>query len=435
LNNDTDKRQYWFYLDNYVYVEIIGDRVLLYNSLTGEIREYANNPAVLGLVEKMQSPENLMVVRLGEKELEDPEISAFVQEMRNLFMGDLIETSRSTGKPVQLIPMIKLHRDADKMKTESFRSVGVDVMKYLDNMALYINGNCTLDCSICSSAYKQFLWCNRQNGGGELPIDRLRQLFEQLVGSDLCHVHILGGNILAYPGLQELVAILAEYKFKRTFYIHYLNLVAGRESLQNLELIPSSNSQIKVLVTLPVDEAKLKTAGHILEDFSIPGTFAFALQSEAEFTEAERLISTISIDSVSFHPFFNRQNLVFFEQGVFVDRQSLSNAKPSMKDIHSRLVMNPFLFGNLTVLNNGNIHASVNDPSLGNLSKDSIYDIVYQEVFQGRTWRCTRKKVIPCRDCVFAALCPPLSHYENTLGKNNLCHIWPLNQECKRCRV
>jgi pseudo-rSAM protein len=270
LNNDTIKLQYWFYLDNYVHVERLGDRALLYNSLTGEIREYADNPAVLGLIEKMQSPENLLVVRLGEKELQDPKISAFVQEMRNLFMGDLIETSRSTGKPVQLMPMIKLHRDADKMKTESFRSVGVDVMKYLDNMALYVNGSCTLDCGICSSAYKQFLWCNRQNGGVELPIGQIRQLFEQLVGSDLCHVHILGGNILTYPGLQELVSILAEYRLKRTFYIHYLNLVAGRESLQNLGLISGNNSQIKVLVTFPVDEAKLKIAGQILENLSIP---------------------------------------------------------------------------------------------------------------------------------------------------------------------
>ncbi|MCX6581146.1 MAG: TIGR04150 pseudo-rSAM protein [Candidatus Aminicenantes bacterium] len=423
MNNDTPKPLYWFYLDNYVHLERLEDRVLLYNSLTGEIREYADNPAVLQLVEKLQAPENLLVVPLGEKELEDPQISAFVREMRSLFMGDLIETSRSSGKPVQMMPMLKLHRDIDKMKTESFRSVGVDVMKYLDNMALYVNGNCTLDCNICASAHKQFLWCNREKSGTQLPIDQIRQLFEQLVGSDLCHVHILGGNILTYPGLRELISILAEHRLKRTLYIHYSNLADGRDSLQDLGLIPDSNCQIKIPVTFPVDETKLEKASHILEDCSMPGTFAFALQSEAEFAEAECLISAFSIDPVSFHPFFNGQNLEFFEQAVFVDRQNLSNARPSMKDIHSRQVMNPFLFGNLTVLSNGDIHAGVNDPSLGNLSKDSIYDIVYREVFEGKTWRRTRKEVVPCRDCVFAALCPPLSHYEYALGKNNLCRI------------
>ncbi len=428
MNNNADKQQYWFYLDNYVYVKKLGERVLLYNSLTGDIREYSNNPAVLGLIEKMQSPENLLVVPLGEKELNAPEISAFVQEMRNLFMGDLIETFRSKGKPVQLKPMVKLHRDADKMKTESSRSVGMNVMKYLDNIALYVNGSCSLDCGICSSAYKQFLWCNRQDGGAELPIDQIGKLFEQLIGSDLCHVHILGGNILTYPDLQELISIPVKYKLKSTYYIHYLNLEAGRENLHNLEFIPGGNSQINLLVNFPVDEAKLRIAVHLLENFSIPWTLVFALQSETEFIEAERLISAISIDSVSFHPFFNRQNLDFFEQAVFVDRQSLSGARPGLKEIHSREVMNPFLFGNLTVLNNGNIYACVNDPCLGNLSKDSIYDIVYQEVFHGRSWRSTRQKVIPCRDCIFSALCPPLSHYENALGKNNLCHIWPLHQ-------
>jgi pseudo-rSAM protein len=428
LNNSAEKQQYWFYLDNYVYVKRLGEQVLLYNSLTGDIREYSNNPAVIGLIDKMQSPENLLVVGLGEKELNDPEIYAFVKEMRKLFMGDLIETSRSTGKPVQMMPVIKLHRDADKMKTESFRSVGMDVMKYLDNMAFYVNGSCSLDCGICSSAYKQFLWCNRQDGGADLPIEQIGKQLEQLIGSDLCHVHILGGNILTYPDLQELISIPVKYKLKSTFYIHYLNLEAGRDNLHNLGFCPGSNSQLNVLVTFPVDETKLRAAAHILKKFPIPGTFAFAVQSEMEFTEAERLLSSISIDSASFHPFYNRRNLAFFEQGVFIDRQSLSAARPDLKEVHSREVMNPFLFGNLTVLNNGDIYAGVNDPCLGNLSKDSIYDIVYQEVFQGRSWRSTRPKVIPCRDCVFAALCPPLSHYENALGKNNLCHIRPDNQ-------
>ncbi|MDQ1352689.1 MAG: hypothetical protein QG657_2995 [Acidobacteriota bacterium] len=431
MNNDNSNPQYWFYLDNYVHLERLGNRVLLYNSLTGEIREYMDNQEVLHLIEKLQSPENLLVVQLGEKELKDPEISAFVHDMRNLFMGDLIEASRSTGKPIQLAPVLKLHRDADKMKTESFRSVGVNVMKYLDRLALYVNDSCTLDCGICSSARKQFLWCNRGNTGAELHIDKLRQLFDQLVGSDLRYVHILGGNILAYPGLHELISILVEHQLKRTFYIHYLNLAPGRESLQNLGLTLDNYSQMNVLVNFPVDEGKLKITCQILENFSIPVTFAFALQSEAEFTEAERLISALSIDSVSFHPFFNGQNLEFFEQGVFVDRQSLSAARPSLKEIHSRQVMNPFLFGNLTVLTNGDIHAGINDLPLGNLSKDSIYDIVYREVFQGQTWRRSRKQVIPCRDCVFSALCPPLSHYEYALGKNNLCRIWPLNIDGK----
>lgn len=425
MNNDSLEQQYWFYLDNYVHVERLGERLLLYNSLTGEIREYADNPAVLGLIEKIQSPQNLLVVELGEKEFQDPEISAFVREVRNLFMGDLIEISRSTGKPVQLMPMIKLHRDADKMKTESFRSVGVDVMKYLDQMALYVNSGCTLGCGLCPAAYKQFLWCSRENGEDELHIDKLRQMFDQLVGSDLCHVHILGGNILAYTGLPELVSMLVGHDLKSTLYIHYLNLAAGHESLENLGLTPDQKAQLKVLVTFPIDEARLKSAGQILENLSLPGTFAFALQSETEFSQAERLISALSFDTVSFHPFFNGQNLAFFEQAVFVDQQSLSAARPSLKEIHSRQVMNPFHFGNLTVMSNGDIHAGVNDPPLGKLSKDSIYDLVLQEVCHGRTWRRTRRQVSPCRECIYAGLCPPLSYYESALGRNNLCHIWP----------
>jgi pseudo-rSAM protein len=128
---------------------------------------------------------------------------------------------------------------------------------------------------------------------------------------------------------------------------------------------------------------------------------------------------------VAFHPFYNGQNLAFFEQAVFVDRQSLSAARPSLQEIHSRQVMNPFHFGNLTLLSNGDIHAGINDPPLGQISQDSIYDLVFQEVSRGRTWRRTRKQVMPCGECIYAGLCPPLSNYEPALGRNNLCHIRP----------
>jgi pseudo-rSAM protein len=85
--------------------------------------------------------------------------------------------------------------------------------------------------------------------------------------------------------------------------------------------------------------------------------------------------------------------------------------------------VNPFHFGTLTVLSNGSIYANVNTQRLGSLNGGSLHDVVYKEMYRGKSWRRIRKKVEPCKFCTFDALCPPLSNYEYALGRNNLCHI------------
>jgi pseudo-rSAM protein len=153
--------------------------------------------------------------------------------------------------------------------------------------------------------------------------------------------------------------------------------------------------------------------------------FAFIIGSETEFEEAEKLAASFEPGRYSYHPFFNGQNLDFFREGIFVTKENLLEAKPALKELHARQVMNPLHFGSLTVLNDRWIYANVNASRLGMLGRDSIYDVVYREMYHGKSWRRTRNKVEPCKRCVFNALCPPLSNYEYAVGKNNLCHLQP----------
>jgi pseudo-rSAM protein len=108
---------------------------------------------------------------------------------------------------------------------------------------------------------------------------------------------------------------------------------------------------------------------------------------------------------------------------VFVDKEDLQEAKPTCREIYARQLVNPLHFGTLTVLSNGHIHANINVSRLGILNHDSIYEVVYKEMYRGNSWRRIRKRVEPCKRCTFEALCPPLSNYEYAFGRNNLCHI------------
>ncbi|MCP5108340.1 MAG: hypothetical protein GY950_33445, partial [bacterium] len=220
-----------------------------------------------------------------------------------------------------------------------------------------------------------------------------------------------------------LSALLKEQpsSFKKIVYTHYLNLPCQEEKHV---LFPSSSS-FRVLVTLPVNEPRLQQALETLRRYAGHGMnaeFLFVISGEKEFTEAEELIDTYGLENHDFRPFYNGCRS-FFEENVFIDKDDILEARPTLKEIAARGKVNPLHFGTLTVLSNGAIHANVNERRLGTLERDGISDAVYKEMYRGKSWRRIRKKVEPCRHCVFEALCPPLSNYEYVLSQNAPCWV------------
>jgi pseudo-rSAM protein len=415
-------KKYWFILDNYVHVSMNGNAVMFYNPLTGKILEYIGSESVLKLVKRLHSPKNLLVIPLTEKELLNPGISQFVNKMRGYFMGDLIDASLAKIKPLQMMPYPKIHQDAELMKKTSSHSVGEHMMRYLVEVSLYINGSCALDCDICGSAYQQFLCCTRtKHGTGELNIQSLKDLFQQLQGAPLVRVNILGGDIFKFSKLEELSVILKAFSFKKVLYTHYLNLIHQEDKFG---LFPANFSSFSIVVNFPVEENRLKVSAELLERHDIKADFLFIVGSETDVTRAEELISSFCLENYSFHPFFNGNNLDFFQRNIFVDREDLQEAKPTDKEIQARELVNPFHFGRVTILSNAHIHTNVNTSRQGTLEKNSMHEAVYKEMSRGKSWRRIRKRVEPCKRCTFSALCPPLSNYEYVIGRNNLCHIW-----------
>lgn len=424
MNKKQKQKKFWFILDNYVHVSLKGNSVMFYNPLNGKILEYTGSESIIKLVKRLQSPKNLLVIRLTETELLNPGISQFVRDLRGYLMGDLVDTSIAKGKPIQMMPMVKVHKDAEIIKTSPSGSVGEHMMLYLAEVSIYINNTCSLDCEICGAAYKQFLCCTRAAGTGKEEADMLtiKHLFRQLKASPLSRVNILGGDICQFSKLDELAAVLngQSQSFKKVFYIHYLNLLHQEEKFV---LFRGDSFSLKILVTFPVEKNQWKRVLESLQANDIDPQFLFIICSEREITEAEELVSLFHLDNYSFHPFYNGRNLPFFRQNIFLDREDLQEAKPTSGEILARQLVNPLHFGTLTVLSNGDVHANVNESRLGTLKRDSIYDLVYKEMVRGKSWRRIRKRIEPCKHCTFEALCPPLSNYEYALGRNNLCHI------------
>lgn len=414
------KLRYWFYIESYVHISIKREHLLFYNPYTGKIIEYTAKPEILKLAKRLQSPVNLQVIPLKEMELNRPEIREFVNTMRKYFLGDIIDTAHSEGRPVQMPPIVKIQKDVKYLKEDKLRSIGEDIMDYLSDIWIYINDRCSQDCAICTQGYRQFPCCtSTKRGNHELDIERLRDFFEEVKNCSL-NINILGGNIFAYSQLDHLLRLLISHQHRKVFYLHYLNVVVNSSQLKRLV---GCRGLVKIPVTFPVNEEKLKMALEMSAEVGLKTALHFVIRDEGEFEKADALASVLPIENPEFNVFYDGTNLDFFRENIFIDREEIENVKPSLKDIYARRAINPLNFGHLSILPTSRVYANVNHPSLDILGRHSIGDIVFKEMNEGKSWRSIRKNVLPCKQCIFNALCPPISNYNIVIGKNNLCHI------------
>lgn len=416
------KQQYWFYVDPYVHIAVKRGTALFYNSYNGKILEYIDNPDILRLARRLQSAGNLRIIFMAESDLNQPVIQEFVAQIRGFFMGDLIDAGYSDGKPIQMPPVVKNQKDVTYLKADGDRSVGEDIMTYLSEVSLYINDECPQNCHLCPQAYRQFLCCtSRKNRGSELDTRLIKSLFREIEESGLVNVNILGGDICRYSKFKDLLTLIESIPTGNKFYLHYLNAARHKDELKDLGC---GNLCFNIAIDFPINEEKLELVLNAFIYFSPPPNFMFILQRETDFKESEDLVTRFDIQNSFFIPLFNGQNMTLFEENVFINRKDIEEERPSARDIHVRGTVNPLHFGRLIVLPDCRVYANVNHSPLGILGKHSLKEILFREMKEGKSWRQIRKHVMPCKQCTFESLCPPISNYSTAIGKYNLCRIW-----------
>lgn len=423
--NDIHCRKYWFFIEPYVYISLKKDAVLFYDSLSGQALEYRRetegNHSLLNLVKKLQSPKHLRVIQLSGKDLADPVVSQWVKEIRQYFMGDLIEISCSEGKPVLMASQAIVGKDIKKLKKDAQRSIGEELIGHMAEIFLYLNNACEQNCSACGTGYKQFPCCTAaKHRKEELDLSEIQDFLNELKGSSLVNINILGGNIFKYSQFIDLSWALNHFPAKKIYYCHYLNLTTGEDKFK---LLNPCKSALKILVTFPLELEKLKLTLDFLKKMYLAYELIFIIQDAKEFGQGEAAISSLGISVYRYQPWYNGENLDFFIENVFMTCEEIIKSKPLLKDIYTNSLVNKLDFGRITVLPNGHIYANANTRGLGILGKDSLYDVLYKELNNGKSWFRIRKHVEPCRQCTLEALCPPLNNYTYAIGRNNLCRV------------
>lgn len=414
-------KQFWFYMEPYAQLSCKSNDCLLYNTLTGKALIYWNEPDIAGLVRRLSSARNSRVIRLDASDLGKKRISTFVEGVREHFMGDVLDTAYSSAKPVQMVHRPKIQKDAETLKREKGRSVGEGELEYLSDASFYINTECRENCPGCRGYLRQFLCCTRSiHKKQEMTPSTLSHLLSQIEGSPVSRINILGGDIFLHSRLQSLVEILKAKAREVVFYLHYSHLAGPNARMETLDF---DAARYQVIVTPPYSRDMFRAAWDKIVGHESRTTFIFVVRSDEDMRQAKAMVESCSMASYMLKPYYTGENGDFFQQSVFMDLEDILNARPTHKEIYANQVLNRLNFGRLTVMSNGKVYANLNNPSLGTWKKDSIRQILYKEMYHGKSWRRTRLKVKPCRHCILAALCPPLGNYEFALKRNDLCHV------------
>jgi pseudo-rSAM protein len=419
------RNNYWLYIEPYVHIAMKRESdVLFYNTLNGKILEFRDEPEISELVKKLKSVQHLYVVKIKESDLKRPAIDSFLKAVKRNFMGDLLDASWSKTKPFQMMPMLNLQKDVEALKQNEMSIIKDDIMVNMHELVIYLNNQCHFGCCLCSEAYRQFTFCNKGSlGQKEFKFEWIKSIFPESTGSCLSGCTISGGNVFLYSQFERLIEYIGQLNIEKRCYIHYLNLAEGCQPSRLIQL-RNRGIMLVVLLHFPVAENALASALEVLIKGGLNFYFEIMIQTEMDLDSVGHLVSKYGICDYSLHPYYNGKNLDFFRKAVFVRKNDIVESRPTHDQIFTRMRINPNYFGKLILRCNGDIYANINHGKLGNLNKDKLPDIIYQEIAKGKSWRAVRGNVEPCKRCNYELLCPSISNYESVIRKNNLCHIY-----------
>jgi pseudo-rSAM protein len=406
-------KNYWFFLEPYVYCRVENDTVLLFNTLDSSFAE-ENNPDIIMLINNLLLKENNGVILLDKNQFSKPIVFKFINSIREKFFGDIIDTSLSKLKPIQLTPYLNLQRDVFRDYNETEFPINKIDLAYLHEISILVSG--VSDQSVSQIGGMTFLPGNTSDYN-ILSIQDLIAFLEPLSKIGINSLQIQGNNLFEYSYLDLLLRFLSTFPSKKTFIIDCLQLNDSKLSIFKLE-----NSKIQLLVKSPFIKDLINRFVFEVDSLRIQYNILFIITNEEEFAFAENLIESLELKEYILQPFYTGINLEFFHKRVFLNKGDILSSSLSMKEIFAHQKLNTNYFGKLLILPDGDVFANIFMKSLGNIKTDSIYEIVQKEMFKGEAWLKIRYQK-PCSGCIYQWLCPSPSDYELAIGKPNLCHV------------
>jgi len=415
LSVDGQKR-YRVIIDSHCYLNTRGSAVLLYNSLSGRTLVSFDAPRCAELVRPWVSDKRAPILELSGQELiEDSEVRAFVEILRDELLADVVEAPPSSRAPFQF-PLITGQHQISLDEAEECPPQDAVI-----GLSIYLTGRCGRRCGFCTTAFRQFPCCGMFDAAQDLDARHLERILKWVGGRGVS-LAFFGGDVFRYPDLGVIGELLAPWPVASPtrFHAHCLNVLAD---IGRLEALAAWGAELAVLVPSDVPDGAVVDVREAARAARVDIRMDFILEKNEDYFRASRLEERLGLENLSFRPLYNGRNRGYFAENVFVRAEEMLANKPALRAICANAVVNRLAFGRLFISSSGDFYASPSAKPLGNIAECSLAEAASRELAGGHVWTRTRGQVEPCRDCVFQDLCPPLTGYEEVLGQNDLCHV------------
>ena len=415
----------WLFLEPYVHLARNKRSSLFYNSLSHKILEFSGQPAVDDLVCLLERPSNGYVIPVSRRSLQLPEVQSFIRNLRETFMGDLLDTSWSAIRPANVFPEPLLRNPIPRAKPAAPPGEDkFDPRNYIREVTFFLNSAPSAGLAPFQQACRQFSYpavasAKKQ----EMDPGVLHRFLLDLKDSKPALLHFAGADLTRYPALPELLDLLATLPFPKKHHLLLRNHQTGIIPL----LSRQARSALALYVTFPSHPTLLN---QFLD--SVPEAGArkkaeihFVVSNPEELQMSLELIQICDLKSYFFHPFYTGSNDSFLKEQVFVSREEIYASHPTQRQVFSRLSVNENDFGKFWIKPSGEVFANLNDRRTGNITTDSVARLVLTELESGKSWSRIRNRVSPCRDCLYHFLCPPISSLELFCKRFNFCTVYP----------
>jgi pseudo-rSAM protein len=408
---NTDTKQKFLIYPHIYYTGNSESGLLLYNPHTGETIEN-DSPICRELVDEIYKPVHLGVIDLIDSYLNHPDVVFFIEEIVEKKFGKRIDIVPGMPKFINLLPVLNLQDDVERLKEDTESDVGEKSLCYLNELNIYLNNSCNLNCPHCPTYYQQTQSCHKGLPVTFIPFNKIKEVLDSLAYSPLKKVNFLGGNSLLYPHFNELTALLKDYDFDFHFWINIENLINANSDWEFKQ---------EILVHFPTDMEAITTFidTHKNDDRQ---TCHFLVEDENQYNVVMSVITATGFDRFQIVPVYIGSNNAFFEENVYLSKEDIFAFAIPHRIIFCNQKLNSNHFGKLYILPDGKIKANINASALGDIYQNSLLEIIAAEFNRNTAWRKIRDYE-PCNQCLYQYLCPPPSNYEEAIGKPNLCHV------------
>jgi pseudo-rSAM protein len=387
---------------------------VFYNAKEKVVFNFRCNDLIYNYCLLFNDPANLYSVIIDNADRQDSSFSSWIDCIVKSKMGVLYSIEKEAEKPFSLPPILNLRNEIEESQLDKSKYYSpINFAECLNELSFFLGGE-ELSTEE-QSYYKQVLYpFSRQSF---LELNEIRSFLENSNITHLKQVNLIGTDLFKYPCFEDLIKLLVSQGISVSCYM--LGRYADSFN-QILEILKNTDFILKLYFFNIDNFVKIQNC---IRDCGIKYNWVFLIKNEADFHLCERLISEHSLEQSDILPLLTNNNFDFFKDNIFISMDNIKNVSLTKQNIFCNQAINSNYWGHLFILPDGNVYGNLNKKPLGTVREDAM-ELIKREIYDlNSSWKCTREKVMPCKECIYRNLCPPPSNYEFYLNRFNLCTI------------